>query len=70
VSDIVVAILGREVRNAKDFARLLAQAVDESASREVIIKVQRGDDLIDLKLQTKKPATTGTGSKKNNKKNR
>jgi hypothetical protein len=69
-SDIVVAILGREVHNAKDFARLLAQAVDESASREVIIKVQRGDELIDLKLQTKRPAGTGTGGKKGGKKGR
>jgi len=68
-SDIVVAIAGREVRSAKDFAKLLDKAVDESASREVIIKVQRGDDLVDLKLQTKRPAG-GPGGKKGGKKGR
>ncbi len=68
-SDIVVAILGREVRSAKDFAKLLDKAVDESASREVIIKVQRGDDLVDLKLQTKRPAGS-PGGKKGGKKGR
>lgn len=66
-SDIVVAILGREVRSAKDFAKLLTQAVEESASREVIIKVQRGDDLIDLKLATKR-SPSGNGGKKGGKK--
>ncbi|HRI51902.1 MAG TPA: hypothetical protein PLW65_17120, partial [Pseudomonadota bacterium] len=63
------AILGREVRSAKDFAKLLDKAVEESASREVIIKVQRGDDLVDLKLQTKRPAG-GAGGKKGGKKGR
>ena len=68
-SDIIVAISGREVRNAKDFAKLLTQGVDESASREVIIKVQRGDELIDLKLQSSKKAG-GPGGKKTGKKGR
>jgi hypothetical protein len=68
-SDIVVAIAGREVRSAKDFARLLTQAVDESSNREVIIKVQRGDDLIDLKLQSKR-APASNGGKKGGKKGR
>ena len=65
VGDIVVTIAGRDVHSALEFSKLADQAVQDSAIKEVVIKVQRGEQLVNLTLPkkgTKKPA--GGGPKK------
>lgn len=54
VGDIVVQIGGQEVKSAADLAKLLPKAIDDSATKEVILQVKRGeggdDDVVPLKL--------------------
>jgi len=62
--DIVLALSGTEVHSAKELASLLPKSVEESQGREVIIKVKRGDEEVDLHLVGKKPGGKKTGGGK------
>jgi len=61
VGDIVVAIGGRDIHSAIEFSKLADQAVQEAATKDAVIKVQRAEQLINLTLKkvVKKPPATG-----------
>jgi C-terminal processing protease CtpA/Prc len=73
VGDIVVQIGGQEVKSAADLAKLLPKAIDDSATKEVILQVKRGDggddDVVPLKLTraTKGPIRRNPGRNKGGK---
>ncbi len=54
--DIVLSVLGHEVRTPSDFAKQIDQAIKELASHDLVLKVQRGKDLVDIKLPQSKAA--------------
>jgi len=54
--DIVLSVLGHEVRTPGDFAKQLDQAIKDLPSHDVVIKVQRGKELVDIKLGQAKTA--------------
>ena len=72
IGDIVVQVGGQAVTSAADLATLLPKAIEDSASKEVIIQVKRGDggddDVVPLKLvrSAKTPVrkTGGGGGKR------
>ena len=52
--DIVLSVLGREVRTPSDFAKQIDPAVKDLPSHDLVLKVQRGKELVDLKLASTK----------------
>ncbi len=55
VGDIILSIAGRDVHSAIEFAKLADQAVQDSASKESIFKVQRGEQILNLPLKKAGP---------------
>ena len=55
IGDIVVSISGRDVHSAIEFAKLADGAVQESTTKESQIKVQRGEQLLNLTLKKQGP---------------
>ena len=55
VGDIVLSIGGRDVHSAIEFAKLADQAVQDSASKDSIFKVQRGEQINNLTLKKAAP---------------
>jgi len=55
VGDIVLSISGRDVHSAIEFAKLADQAVQDSASKDSIFKVQRGEQITNLTLKKTAP---------------
>ena len=64
VGDIVVTIGGRDVHSALEFSKLADQAVQDSASKDSVIKVQRGEQLMNLTLLKKAVKKAPSGPKK------
>jgi hypothetical protein len=54
--DIVLSVLGHEVRTPGDFAKQLEQAIKDLPNHDLVMKVQRGKELADIKLAQTKTA--------------
>ena len=54
--DLVLSVLGKPVRTPGDFAKQIDLAVKDLASHDVVLKVQRGKELVDVKLTQAKTA--------------
>lgn len=54
--DIVLSVLGHEVRTPSDFSKQLDQAIKDLPSHDLVLKVQRGKELVDIKLSQAKTA--------------
>ena len=63
-SDVIVSIMGTDVKTAAEAAKLVDKAFDESLTREVVVKVQRGDQLTVLKVTRKKAGKGPAGGGK------
>ena len=54
--DIVLSVLGHEVRTPIDFSKQIDQAIKDLPSHDLVLKVQRGKELVDIKLSQAKTA--------------
>lgn len=53
--DLVLEVSGKSVRNAGDFSKQIEPALKDLPNRDLVLKVQRGKDLLNLKIPQTKP---------------
>jgi len=53
--DIIVSIAGKPIHTTSEFSKQVEQALKDLSTRDVVFKVQRDKDLLDLKVPQTKP---------------